>query len=153
MVFTTRKILNKIEVIPMSSVEVIGSIKPSLFVQKLNAITRTATLRDALNQSYIEEGLWQLIRKFWLGKSKNVSINNINRKTNDLDKSDEINNFFSEIGSKLAENISTANEDYVHQLESQLASYPPIFEFNTLTNHDVAILIRELKPSTSCGVD
>ena len=32
-------------------------------------------------------------------------------------------------------------------------AYPPVFEFRPITLYDAAVLLRELKPSSSCGLD
>ncbi len=61
---------------------------------------------------------------------------------------DTLNHFFLEIGTRLdnkipAETINLAN----------ISHLPPVFELQMLELIDVAILVRDMKPSTSCGVD
>ena len=42
-------------------------------------------------------------------------------------------------------------DEYVILITDQ--AYPQVFEFQEITLYETAILIRELKPSSSCGVD
>ncbi len=84
--------------------------------EKLSSENRTKLLRDNLKQSWFEDKLlncgndvkkkWEVIRKFWPGKNRGTQIEEINGKVGDIDKADEINNFFCNIGPNLANDIA-----------------------------------------------
>ena len=59
-----------------------------------------------------------------------------------------LNEFFVSIGQKLAESIPANNTNQVNNIHRA-----PIFELTELELLEVAILIRDLKPTSSCGVD
>ncbi len=130
---------------------------------KLDSIARTNELRDELKTSYIRDCLekcgndskktWKLIRKFWPGKSKSSNIQEVNGKTDPREIGTEINNFFTHIGDNLASSIPTADQTLLHNYNTKYSIKAPIYEFTKITPYDVSILIRDLKPSSSCGVD
>ena len=59
-----------------------------------------------------------------------------------------MNNFFAEIGINLADKIEKHDAN-----SAPIPPRAPIFKFSSLELIDVANLIRDLRPSTSCGVD
>ena len=61
---------------------------------------------------------------------------------------DILNEFFVNVGQKLAETIPDNNTNPVNNIHR-----PPIFELAELDLLEVAVLIRDLKPTSSCGVD
>ncbi len=67
----------------------------------------------------------------------------------------EINEFFSQVGTNLASKIAPLSENDIDfpMLQRLVDHHPPTMEFNEITDYDVAILIRDLKPSSSCGAD
>ena len=65
----------------------------------------------------------------------------------------EINNFFADVGSNLASNIGSPTSTMLENFISNMQVYPLVMEFAELTDYDIAILVRHLRPSTSCGVD
>ena len=44
---------------------------------------------------------WQLLKQFWPDKKQHNKILSINNKVDDIDKANEINNFFATVGIKL----------------------------------------------------
>ncbi len=66
---------------------------------------------------------------------------------------EEINKLFSTVGKNLADSIETPSQNLIDKFLKDLPLYPPTFEFKELSDYDVAVLMRELRPSTSCGVD
>ena len=65
----------------------------------------------------------------------------------------EINNFFANVGENLAASISAPDSNILDDFIGRQNIYPQIMEFTELTNYDIAVLVRDLRPSTSCGVD
>ena len=96
---------------------------------------------------------WRLIRQFWPGKGKSSVIESINGKITNEDMANEINDFFSNIGSDLAKDIPAPAANMVDLFIQNIPIYAPVFELSQLDDHDVAILIRDLKPSSSSGID
>ena len=68
--------------------------------------------------------------------------------TNDLDKAQARNDHFSTVGTKLA-NVIQSDIDH----ENYLHPNPPIFDIKPVDLKSVAEAVRDLRPSTSCGVD
>ena len=61
----------------------------------------------------------------------------------------ELNTHFAEIGDKLAAHI----ENIPFNTNDMGNMRPPTFEFSVISREDLAIVIRDLKPSRSCGID
>ena len=59
-----------------------------------------------------------------------------------------LNEFFVNIGQKLAVSIPDFPINPVNTVHR-----PPVFEITELDLLEIAIIIRDLKPSSSCGVD
>ena len=57
------------------------------------------------------------------------------------------------MGGKLAKDITPPEPLLAQLIESRLPIHPPTFEFKELTLIDIATLVIDLTPSTSCGVD
>ena len=89
-----------------------------------------------------------MIKNFWPGSKKHNTINKIHDFTTDTDKANALNSHFSTVGSKLADKIVTGPNH-----ENYLGSYAPIFDLKPVTVVTIAEAIRNLRPSTSCGVD
>ncbi len=132
---------------------------------KTESIERTKTLKTELQKSYFNDELlkcgndakkkWNLIKKFWPHLIKITNIENINGKTEKIDMATEINEFFSKVGTNLADKITplTAADNEYQFLNNLITNCPPVMEFAEVSDYDVAILIRDLKPSSSCGAD
>ena len=127
-------------------------------MQREIAKANAKELKEQLQQSYFEEQieqargdskkLWKVVKEFWPTKPKGNNINKINEYTNDIDKANVLNEHFSTIGSKLSELIDTEN-----LRDIPISFHPPIFDFSTVELIDIANAVRELRPSTSSGVD
>ena len=80
-----------------------------------------------------------------------AKIRDIDGETNDLAKATKINEYFINIAEQLSKEI---DDDLLDEniLVNDVA-YPPVFEFREISDYELAILLRELSPSTSCGVD
>ncbi len=130
---------------------------------KQNAIFRTNILRDSLKQHYFEDQLqkcgndmkkrWKLIRQFWPSGKSNADIKKINGKTIDVEMAEEINRFFANVGSHLAEAIPVPSQNLIDRFFNNIPVFPPSFEFKELEEYDIAVLMRDLKPTTSAGID
>ena len=66
-----------------------------------------------------------------------------------MSKASSINEHFINIANKLVAEIE--DEDDVDLIE--ITPYPPVFDFTEISLYDTAVLIRDLKPSSSCGGD
>ena len=53
----------------------------------------------------------------------------------------------------MASTIDVPQQNIVDKFINSMRIYPPTFEFEELSDCDIAILMRKLRPSTSCGVD
>ena len=80
--------------------------------------------------------------------SKNSHIPTISNKDDDQSKADILNNYFATAASELESHIPPCEVNIPDP-----PAYPPVFEFNEFTECNVAEAIRDMKPSTSCGVD
>ena len=96
---------------------------------------------------------WKLIRQFWLGNKSNCDIKRINQSTSAPDIANELNTYFGNVGNKLAEKIDAPSEEFQALSKGKIQVKPPSFDFKELSAHDIAILIHDLKPSNSSGVD
>ena len=65
-------------------------------------------------------------------------------------KATNINEYFVNIADDLAKSIVDDGDQEDIVLD---APYPPVFEFMEISSCDTAIMVHDLKPSTSCGVD
>ncbi len=123
-------------------------------IAKVNA----KELKEQLQQSYFEDQidqsngdskkLWKIIKEFWPTKPKGSHINKINEHTIDIDKANELNTHFSTIGIKLSKQIESSG-----LRDIPVTFHPPIFDFTTVELLDIANAIRDMRPSTSCGMD
>ena len=126
--------------------------------KKLEAINFAKTLKVELQKSYFEEkvqnnwgdskNLWKSIKEFWPNKPKHSNINKINEYTDNKDIADALNDHFASVGPKLAGMIESncPHSEYMN-------IYPPIFDLKEVDLKTIAEAIRDLKPSTSCGID
>ena len=124
---------------------------------KLESKIRTRQLKISLQESYFEESLnsattvkqkWQKIKEFWPHLKKSGKIFNINGESDETVMANILNEFFVNVGQNLAESIPENNINPV-----DTPHLPPVFELIELDLLGVATLIRDLKPSSSCGVD
>ena len=132
---------------------------------KNQSIERTKQIKLELQRTYFNDELlkcgndakkkWKLIKMFWPHLNKSTHIENIIGKTTNTDMATEINEFFSKVGSNLASKIIPLSENNVEyqMLQNLIDNCPPIMELREISDYDVAILIRDLKPSISCGAD
>ena len=128
------------------------------FKQREVARANAKELKEKLKQSYFEDQidqsngdskkLWKVIKEFWPTKPKGNNINKIHDFTTDIDKANALNEHFSTIGLNLSKLINT---DEINDLP--VTAHPPIFDFSSVTLLDIAEAIRDMRPSTSCGVD
>ena len=65
-----------------------------------------------------------------------------------MGKATIINEFFATIGSKLDQKIPHACTNPVNVIH-----HPPVFDIHELQLVDIATVIRDMSPSTSCGSD
>ena len=93
---------------------------------------------------------WRVIKQFWPFLKKESSIRDINGSTDNANKVKSVNEYFINIANTFAAQIDD-NDNYIALIE--VVPYAPVFEFMTLTPYDTAVLIHDLKPSSSCGVD
>ncbi len=127
-------------------------------IKKQEAIDFAKTLKIELQKSYFDKkiqhnwgdskNLWKSIKELWPNKSKHGKILKIHDHTNNTDIANVLNEHFSSIGPKLAESITS---DHTH--DEFMSIHPPIFDLKQVDLKTVAEAIRDLKPSTSCGVD
>ena len=73
---------------------------------------------------------------------------NQNESDNDLAMADKFNKYFSNIGKSLQENIPETDEELMATNRNA-----PVFELEAFTEETIVKVIKELLPSTSCGVD
>ncbi len=124
----------------------------------MEAIQNAKTLKRDLQKSYFEDkiqnnwgdskNLWKSIKEFWPNNSKHNSINRINDHTDKAGMADALNEHFANVGPKLAGQIltSTLHTEFMNV-------HPPIFDLKEVELKTIAEAIRDLRPSTSCGVD
>ncbi len=126
--------------------------------KKLSAKRRTRVLKLALQSDYFDEKLrdcgndskrkWRLIKEYWPVLRKSSSIEKIRDKTDNIGKATVINEFFATIGSTLDQTIPQRCTNPVNVLHQ-----PPVFDIQELQLIDIATVIRDMSPSTSCGTD
>ena len=123
---------------------------------KLEIRCHNKQLKLSLQQNYFDEALksakttkqkWQKIKEFWPFLKKNTKINNISNCTDEAQMSDILNEFFTNIGNNLLK-IKPYNINPIN-----MAQKLPVFEFRELDILQIAELIRNLRPSSLCGVD
>ena len=127
-------------------------------LKKLEAIEFAKTLKVELQKSYFEDQInnsmgdskyrWKSIKEFRPGNKKSTTVTKIHEYTADKDKATALNTHFSTVGSKLAEKIEAGSNhlDY-------MTSHAPIFDLKPVDIITIAEAVRDLRPSTSCGVD
>ncbi len=128
--------------------------------EKKDAQRQLQRMKNQLKRNYIEtvldkykhnsKKLWQNIREFWpSSKNKKSIIKCINGKSADLDKANELNNHFANIGNAINNQLhNTENiEDFLPNF------HPPIFDLHLVTEIDLIAAIDRLSSSASCSFD
>ena len=96
---------------------------------------------------------WQILNELLSRKSKTTKINRITINGKAIVGDEEIatkfNQYFSEIGSKLADEIPDNDFDPLHYVTPVLNS----FTFQTISEEDVHRIISSMKTSKSAGID
>ena len=124
---------------------------------KLESRRRTKSLRLSLQISYFDKALqnattikrkWKVIKEFWPHIAKQTKIDKISESTSDEEKAEILNKFFAEIAINLAEKIPSHDTN-----PTSTRHRSPVFELCQLELVEIANLMKDLKPSTSCRVD
>lgn len=135
--------------------------KHSIYKKNLNKNIRSAKIK--YNSQFFNQNkknskkIWQFLNVDIKGSTSNQDIIS-SIKTPSINLEDPIliakhmNKFFSEIGSKIANNIPTDNiklNEYVNNLPQT----PNIFKFTNITDRDIIRLNKTIQPKTSSGPD
>ena len=72
--------------------------------------------------------------------------------TDDKDIANEFNKYFSTIGRKLAEDISSSDHDHRHYMTPE-SSGNDVFQFRNITNTQIKKEIKKAKTTKSSGID
>ena len=88
------------------------------------------------------------MKQFWPYNKKSGQITNIKGFIGDLENVLEIDHLFANVAKKLASKIAKVEVPLL-----DFPCHPPVFEFCSIYTLDAAILVRELKPSASYGID
>ncbi len=67
----------------------------------------------------------------------------------DNGKAEILNKHFCQVGPNLLKNLPSHDSDNIQEMSPQA----PVFELSEISISQLAVVIRELRPSTSCGVD
>ncbi len=106
--------------------------------------------RNALNQAKSDpKKLWRILRLIVGGKKSKNRISNLNGKMDNMDMANELNKFFVEVGSKLADEIPHA----VIEQNYEFDHIRPIFEFQMTTIEEVKELLNKIPNNKSTGLD
>ncbi len=126
--------------------------------KKMGSKHRTRELKLRLQSDYFDEKLWNcgsdtkhkwwLIREYWPFLRKSSDIEKIGETTDNVGKATLINEYFAIIGSKLDKKIPQWGTNPVN-----VTNHPPVFNLHELELVDIAMVIRDMSPSTSCGTD
>ena len=126
--------------------------------QKNKAINDCKVLKIELQQNYFKDKieqhkhdskkLWKTLKEIWPTKQRSCNIRQINGKSGLLDMANELNQFFSTVGSTLAEKIKPP--DSVPMPDVPAVSN---FELRPLNISEFVKFFNDMKSSTSCGTD
>ena len=126
--------------------------------KKLEAIKLANVLEASLKRSYVKESLnrargdmkktWKLLKEFWPSSSKKSNIKEMDGYNTNVDKAECFNKYFSTIGSTLADKIP-----YAHPIYPEAPHLPSVFGLHEISLLELSLILRDLKPFDSCGVD
>ena len=125
--------------------------------KRQDAIKAVNVMKRRLQRDYIEEAIqsgkgnsketWKRLKQVWPLKNKSTKIIELNGKCDKQDIAEEINQYFANIGQKLASDIGEVG------WEPPKDAHPPTFEFSDVSLTRVQEMIKNLNCSKACGQD